>query len=161
MVGQLISDLKIFYLIFVIRTKSVQLPKMKYFLLIFVVVQFFSVYSQDEPTIIRVSRNQRRNLGDSTELKCKVANTDDYPVVWVKDRGSKKSPQQLSMGTSVTIPDDRYTLNLDRAANSYNFKIDDLQQKDAGLYRCEIQLSDSNVVSAEVVLNLSTDGLGF
>lgn len=115
----------------------------------------------NEPSIVRVSRNQDRNVGDSTELTCKVANTQDYPVVWLKDRGSKKDPQQLSSGFQLTVEDDRYSIKFDRATSSYNFKIDDLQRKDAGLYRCEIQLSDAEVLSAEVVLKLRVDGLAF
>ncbi len=130
---------------------------MKYFILLFVIVQICLVYGQDEPAIVKISRNQERNLGDSTEFKCKVENADNYPVVWLKDRGNKK-PQELSNGGSLTIEEDRYNLKFDKAMSSYNFKIDDLQQRDAGVYRCEIQLSASNVVSAEVVLKLSTDG---
>lgn len=132
---------------------------MKYFIVIFVIAEIFAVYGQNGPTV-KVSRNQERNLGDSTELKCRVANAEDYPVVWFKDRGNKK-PQQLSMGPSLTTQDDRINLQFDKATSSYNLKIDDLQQKDIGLYRCEIQLSASNVVSAEVVLSLSPDGSAF
>lgn len=123
------------------------------------IVEICAVYGQDGPTI-KVSRNQERNLGDSTELKCQVANAEDYPVVWLKDRGNKK-PQQLSMGSSLTTQDDRINLQVDRATSSYNLKIDDLQQRDIGLYRCEIQLSASNVVSAEVTVSLSPDGSAF
>lgn len=72
------------------------IQKMKYLILIFVIVQVFSAYAQNEPEIIKISSNQERNVGDSTELKCRVANTGDYPVVWLKDRGNKK-PQQLTM----------------------------------------------------------------
>lgn len=125
------------------------------------IVQVFLANCQNEPTIVRVSRNQDRNVGDSTELKCKVAHTQDYPVVWLKDNGSKKAPQQLSSGFQLSVEDDRYSIKFDRATSSYNFKIDDLRRTDAGLYRCEIQLSDSDVLSAEVVLKLSTDGLAF
>lgn len=134
---------------------------MKYFILIFVIVQAILVNCQDEPNIVRVSRNQDRNIGDTTELKCKVSNTQDYPVVWLRDRGNKKSPQQLSKGFQLTVEDDRYSIKFDKATSSYNFKIDDLRRTDAGLYRCEIQLSETEAVSAEVVLKLSSDGLAF
>lgn len=137
------------------------IPKMKFLLLIFVIVQMFRVYAQEEPTILKVSRTQERNIGDSTELKCTVANADDYPIVWLKDRGSKKSPQQLSKGPSITVEDDRYSLIFDKATSSYNLKIDDLQRRDAGLYKCEIQLSDTDIVSADIVLKLSSDGSAF
>lgn len=134
---------------------------MKYLILLFVIVQIGYIYGQDEPTIVKISKSQERNLGDSTEFKCKVANTEEYPVVWLKDRGSKKSPQILTMDTKLIATDDRYNLKFDKAMSSYNLKIDDLQQRDAGIYRCEIQLSESNVLSAEVALNLSTDGSAF
>lgn len=61
-------------------------------------------------------------------------------------------------GPSLVSQDDRHTLKFDKAASSFNLKIDDLQRKDAGLYRCEIQLSAQDIVSAEVVLNLTADG---
>lgn len=127
---------------------------MKYLIVIFVIVQVFSVYGVDEPAIVKVSGNQERNLGDSTELKCKVnAAALDYPVVWLKDNGDKKAPKQLTKGPLLVSNDDRYTLAFDRKQSSYNFKIDDLRQKDLGLYRCEIQISASDVVSAEVVVS--------
>lgn len=95
------------------------------------------------------------------ELKCQVANTDDYPVVWLKDRGSKRTPLVLSTDTSLAATDDRYNLSIDKGKTSYNLRIDDLQRRDAGLFRCEIQLSESNAVSAEVTLKLSADGSAF
>lgn len=121
---------------------------------------YVNVNGQDLPTI-KVSRNQLRNLGDSTELKCKVENADDNQVIWLKDRGSNKSPQHLSMGQSLVAQDDRFSLKFDRKTSAYIFKIDDLQKKDAGLYKCLIQLSDTNEVSAEVVLDLSGDGAAY
>lgn len=140
---------------------SYKVPKMKYIILIFVIVQVLSACAQDDPAILKISRNQERNIGDSTELKCKVANSDDYPVVWLKDRGSKKSAQYLSMGSQLITQDDRFTLKYDKATSSYNLKIDDIRQSDVGLYKCEIQLSDTDKVSAEVFLKLSSDGSAF
>lgn len=118
------------------------------------IVQLCLVYGQDEPTIVKISRNQEVNIGDSAEFTCKVANAQNYPVVWLKDRGSKKSPKQLSMGAALTIEDDRYTLKFDRTKSTYNLKIDDIRKMDTGVYRCEIQLSDTNAASAEVGLSL-------
>lgn len=140
---------------------SYKVPKMKYLILLFVTVQILSIYAQDEPAILKISRNHERNIGDSTELKCKVENVDDYPVVWVKDRGTKKSPLYLSMGSQLITQDDRISLKFDKATSSYNLKIDDIRQSDASLYRCEIQLSDADKVSAEVVLKISSEGSAF
>ncbi|KAG4076415.1 hypothetical protein HA402_005858 [Bradysia odoriphaga] len=102
-----------------------------------------------------------KNLGDSVELKCQVANTDGLPVVWLKDRGSKRSPQIISTDSTLVVQEDRYNLNVDKGKATFGLRIDDLQRRDAGLYRCEIQLSDSNVISAEVTVKLSSDGVTF
>ncbi|XP_037037276.1 lachesin-like [Bradysia coprophila] len=134
---------------------------MKYLISLFVIVQICLIHGQDEPTIVKISRNQEKNLGDSIELKCQVANTDDYPVMWLKDRGSKRSPQIISTDTTLAVQEDRYNLNVDKGKTTFSLRIDDLQKRDAGLYRCEIQLSDSNVISAEVTVKLSSDGSAF
>lgn len=134
---------------------------MKYLICVLVIVQMCLVYGQDEPTIVKISGNQEKNLGDSVELKCRVADADDYPVVWLKDRGSKRTPQKLSENVKLITQDDRFGLSFNKPTSSYNIKIDDIQPKDVGTYRCEIQLSESNVVSAEVALSISPDGSAF
>lgn len=130
---------------------------MKYLIYIFVIVQVCLVYGQDGPEIVKISRAQEVNIGDSAEFTCRVANVEKYPVVWLKDGGSKKLPKQLSIGAELTVEDDRYTLKFDRTKGTYHLKIDDVRQKDTGLYRCEIQISATKVVSAEVALNLIVD----
>lgn len=140
---------------------TVSLLTMKYLISVFIIAQICLIYGQDEPTIVKITPNQEKNLGDSIVLKCQVANTDDYPVVWLKDRGSKRNPQILSTDTTLAVQEDRYNLSVDKAKTSYNLRIDDLQKRDIGLYRCEIQLSESSVISAEVTVKLSTDGSAF
>ncbi|KAH0998672.1 hypothetical protein HUJ05_006841 [Dendroctonus ponderosae] len=56
----------------------------------------------------------------------------------------------ISTGSSLILHDSRFSLRYDPASSTYVLQIKDMQETDAGTYACQILISPSNRVSAEV-----------
>ncbi|ENN78882.1 hypothetical protein YQE_04671, partial [Dendroctonus ponderosae] len=103
---------------------------------------------QRSPTISFISQTQIKDIGGTVELSCSVQYTQDYSVVWMKlDTGSSLP---ISTGSSLILHDSRFSLRYDPASSTYVLQIKDMQETDAGTYACQILISPSNRVSAEV-----------
>ncbi|KAH1011028.1 hypothetical protein HUJ04_000470 [Dendroctonus ponderosae] len=107
-----------------------------------------STKGQRSPTISFISQTQIKDIGGTVELSCSVQYTQDYSVVWMKlDTGSSLP---ISTGSSLILHDSRFSLRYDPASSTYVLQIKDMQETDAGTYACQILISPSNRVSAEV-----------
>ncbi|KYN44018.1 Lachesin [Trachymyrmex septentrionalis] len=114
-----------------------------------------TVAAQRSPTISYTSQEQIKDIGETVELVCSVQYAQDYPVLWIKfNKDSANEQVALSTGTALIIRDSRFALKHDIASSSYTLQIKDIQETDAGRYQCRIQISVSNLVSAEVELSV-------
>lgn len=109
--------------------------------------------SQRTPTISYISQEQIKDIAERAELKCSVQYSDEYPVIWMKmDTAKKMEPLPISMSGSLIVHDSRFKLTVEPETSTYMLTIEEIQETDAGIYKCEVIISLNNKVSAEVEL---------
>lgn len=133
-------------------------------------------YSQRTPMISHITQKRITDIGGTTELTCTVLYGSDFNILWIKvDKERSTDPVTFSSGSTLIIRDSRLSLRYDRDSNSYSlhvrhfkrailidrifftrnnlyFQISDIQETDAGFYRCDVILGRSNKLSAETEL---------
>lgn len=114
-----------------------------------------SVYAQRSPTISYISQEQIKDIGGTVELHCSVQYAQEYPVLWMKvDHTSNSYILPISTGSSLILHDSRFALRYDQASSTYTLQIKDIQETDAGFYQCQVLISVSNKIAAEVELQV-------
>ncbi|KAG6454611.1 lachesin [Manduca sexta] len=114
-----------------------------------------SAYAQRTPTISHITQEQIRDIGSQVDLDCSVHYAQDFPVVWVKyDRVKTIDSMPISSNANLIIKDSRFSLRYDDATATYTLSIKDIQENDAGWYQCQVLLSISNKITAEVELQV-------
>lgn len=125
----------------------------KYFTLILCTLTFANC--QRTPTISYITQEQIRDIGGQVDLDCSVHYAQDYPVVWLKfDRFKSTESLPLSSNSGLIIRDSRFSLRFDDASATYTLSIKDIQETDAGWYVCQVIMSVSNKIKAEVELQV-------
>ncbi|GBP56629.1 Lachesin [Eumeta japonica] len=110
---------------------------------------------QRTPTISHITQEQIRDIGGQVDLDCSVHYAQDYPVLWVKkDRLRTTDSLPLSTGTTLIIRDSRFSLRFDPASATYTLSLKDIQETDAGWYQCQVIMTVSNKITAEVELQV-------
>lgn len=123
------------------------------FLLIFCALSVTVINCQRTPTIIAITPDQIKDIGGTVELSCSVLYSQGYSVLWKKlEREGSQESILLSSDTTPIIRDSRFSLRYDSASTTYTLQIKDIQDSDAGLYKCQILMSQSHQVSREVRL---------
>ncbi|XP_053662636.1 lachesin [Anopheles marshallii] len=112
------------------------------------------VRGQRTPTISYITQEQIKDIGGTVELDCSVLYASDYSVHWVKTSNDRSDVVFLSTGSSLVLKDSRFSLRYDLSSTSYTLQIKDIQETDAGIYQCQVVLSVTNKISAEVALNV-------
>ncbi|CAG0914977.1 unnamed protein product [Notodromas monacha] len=113
------------------------------------------VSGQRNPTISYISPERIMYIGETTEMKCSVQYATGYSVLWTKiDENQPSGSIPLSKGTSLILPETRFSLQLQAASSTYILTIKDIQETDAGIYQCQVLISTQNVISAEVKLSV-------
>ncbi|CAH1163067.1 unnamed protein product [Phaedon cochleariae] len=114
----------------------------------------FSI-AQRSPTISYITQTQIKDIGGTVELSCSVQYTQDYSVIWMKvDKNQNSYSLPISTGSSLILHDSRFSLRYDPSSSTYLLQIKDIQETDAGYYQCQILISPSNRVTAEVELQV-------
>uniref|UniRef100_A0A182PQD8 Ig-like domain-containing protein n=1 Tax=Anopheles epiroticus TaxID=199890 RepID=A0A182PQD8_9DIPT len=113
-----------------------------------------AVQAQRTPTISYITQEQIKDIGGTVELECSVLYASEYSVHWVKTSNDRSDPVFLSTGSSLVLKDSRFSLRYDVSSTSYTLQIKDIQETDAGIYQCQVVLSVTNKISAEVTLNV-------
>lgn len=111
--------------------------------------------AQRTPSISHITQEQIKDIGGTVELECSVQYAKEYTVLWTKtmhDRGT--DTVFLSTGSSLVIKDSRFALRYDPASSTYTLQIKDIQETDAGFYSCQVVLSVTNKISADVELSV-------
>ncbi|CAG9794549.1 unnamed protein product [Diatraea saccharalis] len=113
------------------------------------------VNSQRTPTISHITQEQIRDIGGQVDLDCSVHYSSEYPVIWVKyDRLKTTESIPLSSNAALIIRDSRFSLRYDDATATYTLSIKDIQENDAGWYQCQVLISITNKITAEVELQV-------
>ncbi|XP_066255746.1 lachesin [Euwallacea similis] len=108
----------------------------------------YNANAQRSPTISYISQTQIKDIGGTVELSCSVQYTQDYSVIWMKLDHGNSLP--ISTGSTLILHDSRFSLRYDPTSSTYVLQIKDMQETDAGTYACQILISPTNKVSAEV-----------
>ncbi|KAG5861552.1 Lachesin, partial [Gonioctena quinquepunctata] len=112
-------------------------------------------FAQRSPTISYITQTQIKDIGGTVELSCSVQYTADYSVIWMKvDKLQNSNSLPISTGSSLILHDSRFSLRYDPSSSTYLLQIKDIQETDAGYYQCQILISPSNRVAAEVELQV-------
>uniref|UniRef100_A0A182MQR1 Ig-like domain-containing protein n=1 Tax=Anopheles culicifacies TaxID=139723 RepID=A0A182MQR1_9DIPT len=112
------------------------------------------VCGQRTPTISYMTQEQIKDIGGTVELECSVLYASDYSVHWVKTSSDRSDVVFLSTGSSLVLKDSRFSLRYDLSSTTYTLQIKDIQETDAGIYQCQVVLSVTNKITAEVELNV-------
>ncbi|XP_058800796.1 lachesin-like [Phymastichus coffea] len=113
-----------------------------------------SVYTQRTPTISYISQEQIKDIGSTVEFVCSVQYSQDYPVLWIKINKNREDQLPISTNTALIIRDSRFALRSDASSSTYTLQIKDIQETDAGFYQCQILISTSTRITAQVELQV-------
>lgn len=111
-------------------------------------------FGQRTPSISHITQEQIKDIGGTVELECSVQYAKEYTVFWAKASSGDLGSVFISTGSSLVIKDSRFALRYDEASSTYTLQIKDIQETDAGIYQCQIYLSMSNKISANVELTV-------
>uniref|UniRef100_T1JMP5 Ig-like domain-containing protein n=1 Tax=Strigamia maritima TaxID=126957 RepID=T1JMP5_STRMM len=121
-----------------------------YFNIIFL-LPLIVVEAQRNPTISYITREQITNIGGVINLECSVQFAQDYPIFWSRiDPSAPRDSLTLSSGSSMMIRDNRFSLRHDTATSTYTLQIKDIQESDAGTYQCQVVITMTNKITADV-----------
>ncbi|XP_053677419.1 lachesin [Anopheles nili] len=109
---------------------------------------------QRTPTISYITQEQIKDIGGTVELACSVQYGSEYSVHWVKTTNDRSDVVFLSTGSSLVLKDSRFSLRYDLSSTTYTLQVKDIQETDAGIYQCQVVLSVTNKITAEVTLNV-------
>ncbi|KAG8231049.1 hypothetical protein J437_LFUL011172 [Ladona fulva] len=113
----------------------------------------FLASCQRTPTISYISQEQIKDIGSTVDLECSVQYGLDYPVAWLRvDDAGISGALPISSGTTLIVPNNRFSITFDRQSSTYRLQIRDIQETDAGVYYCKILLSLVDEVAASVDL---------
>jgi hypothetical protein len=136
---------------------------------------FFLVTGQRFPTISYISQEKVIDIGGSIELECSVQYVRDFPVLRIKiDNVDPSRTIPLSTGSNLIVKDSRFSLRYDQASSTYTlqvytiifqplphyinfpcwFQIKDIQENDAGKYQCQVLLTVTEKISADVAVSV-------
>ncbi|XP_065204909.1 lachesin-like [Planococcus citri] len=114
-----------------------------------------SAVAQRSPTISYISQEQIKDIGGSVEFACSVQYAQDYPVIWARiDKSKTTEPVHLSYGTTLVLRESRYRVQFRNDTSTYTLSVGEIQETDAGYYRCQIVISPTNKITAEVELQV-------
>ena len=121
--------------------------------LLFVGFVFFlrTISCQQNPSISFIDHEKVVNIGDTVDLHCSVQYSHGYPVIWAKtDRENPSNSLFISRGSSLVIPDNRYSIRHDEASSTFTLQLSKIQEVDAGIYQCQVVIGATSKVTADV-----------
>lgn len=114
---------------------------------------------QVEPSIVRISSRQTKNVGETVELECVVKNAENYVVIWQRVNRNKHRDYNtiITAGPLIITLDRRFSITVNEVPDAVNtqihtLQIKDVNERDAGTYRCSYSSIQS--VPADVVLTV-------
>lgn len=112
------------------------------------------VSAQRTPSISHITQEQIKDIGGTVELDCSVQYASEYTVMWIKTNAQRTESVFLSSSSTLVLKDTRFSLRHDKSSSTYTLQIKDIQETDAGIYSCQVVLSVSNKITADVVLSV-------
>lgn len=114
------------------------------------------VSGQQNPSISYISQERIVNIGDTIDLHCSVQYASGYAVIWAKiDRENPNNNLFISRGSSLSIPDNRYSIRHDEASSTYTLQLSKIQEIDSGTYQCQVVIGPSSRVTADVKVRVN------
>jgi len=113
------------------------------------------VVSQNRrPTISFITQPEIvTDIGGDIEMKCTIQYARDYPVIWMKlNSVDRNNDLPITTGTTLILKDPRFNVNYDKDTSTYTLKIHDIQETDGSIYQCQVIVSITERVVADVPL---------
>ncbi|EAT38865.1 AAEL009295-PA [Aedes aegypti] len=110
--------------------------------------------AQRTPSISYITQEQIKDIGGTVELECSVQYAKEYSVHWIKTGRDRSDVVFLSTGSALVLKDSRFSLRYDPSSSSYILQVKDIQETDAGIYQCQVVLSVTNKITADVELQV-------
>ena len=130
--------------------------KFNFMLFLLVASYTVHVYCQQNPSISFISKERIVNIGDTIDLDCSVQYARGYPVIWTKiDRQDPSRNLFISRGSSLSIPDNRYSIRHDEASSTYTLQLSKIQEIDTGTYQCQVVIGPTSRVTADVTVQVN------
>lgn len=123
-------------------------------MLLLVIMMPMLCWGQRTPSISHITQEQIKDIGGTVELECSVQYAKEYSVLWIKTMTGRGDPVFLSTGSSLVIKDSRFALRYDPSSSTYTLQIKDIQETDAGMYTCQVVLSVTAKINADVLLSV-------
>lgn len=115
-----------------------------------------SATGQQNPSISSISQEKVVNIGDTIDLHCSVQYAHGYPVIWAKiDHTNPSNNLFISRGSSLSIPDNRYSIRHDEASSTYTLQLSKIQEVDSGIYQCQVVIGTTSRVTADVKVRVN------
>lgn len=112
--------------------------------------------AQQNPSISFISKERVVNIGDTIDLHCSVQYSRGYPVIWAKiDREDPSRNLFISRGSSLSIPDNRYSIRHDEASSTFTLQLSKIQEVDTGTYQCQVVIGTTSRVTADVKVQVN------
>jgi len=124
-------------------------------MLILLLIMAGSALGQDRrPTISFITQPEIvTDIGGDVEMKCTVNYASDYPVVWMRlDNVERNNDLPITSGTTLILKDPRFRIEFDQQTSTYTLTIREIQETDGAKYQCQLLISLTDVVKAEVPL---------
>lgn len=97
------------------------------------------ILTQEKPSILYFSKDQVKTVGDSMDLECSVNNVGNLLVRWSRHNFDKYYfTIPLNYGQTKVMVDPRFSFTYIQQNNTYWIHVSDIQESDAGLYKCQI-----------------------
>ncbi|XP_060848085.1 lachesin-like [Rhopalosiphum padi] len=81
-------------------------------------------------------------------MACTALNSKDFNVLWIKVNKESSESIALSSGNKLIVNDPRLSLRQDMNSNRYILQINDIQETDASVYRCDVVIGINHKISA-------------
>lgn len=81
--------------------------------------------STASPSIVFISPEQIKDIGEQVTLNCSIANVKNYIVGWQKsNRDRTKESNIISLGVQLAVTEDRFRLNFTKENNAANYVLE-------------------------------------
>lgn len=112
---------------------------------------YYRHFPSSIPNFLPVPTNITVHQGETAQLRCRIQNLGPKTVVW--RRTDDDFP--LTVGKRAFTPNKNIEVETEEISdteNTYDLVIKDVQEKDAGIYEC--QISSTNIYTMNITLNV-------
>ncbi|KAG9509461.1 Lachesin, partial [Fragariocoptes setiger] len=125
-----------------------------YYCIVFAVAQLLChCNAQLNPNIQYITPGVIVDLGDTIDLSCSIQYAGNFPIIWAK-LNNDNPPLFISRGSSLTVPDNRYSIRHDDSSSTYTLQVSKIQDTDSGIYQCQVVTSATSRLTSDTFISV-------